>query len=244
MRLVDSPQPFAQLLQRLVLALVAFFIIDRHPAKYTTRTIGYLNFAGCLPYALDIWRGGGVWDFDTVFEILTDPLSLLVMYAAAATGWVVFYATPPVVAAYLAVTSEIKVKSFAARQEELIEDWGRNVRHGAMGEELEENGADGDGEWMDWLEDDSDNQETLTAENEELSKRRVLLQQAMEGLNERERHILNERRLKDDPSTLEELSKVYNISRERVRQIEVRAFEKLQKAIRNAAVEQRLAISS
>ncbi len=102
--------------------------------------------------------------------------------------------------------------------------------------------GDGDGEWMDWLEDDSDNQETIVAENEELGKRRVLLHQAMEGLNERERHILNERRLKDDPSTLEELSKVYKISRERVRQIEVRAFEKLQKAIRNAAVEQRLAI--
>jgi len=104
--------------------------------------------------------------------------------------------------------------------------------------------VDGDGEWMDWLEDDSDNQETITAEKEELGKRRALLNQAMEGLNERERHILNERRLKDDPSTLEELSKVYNISRERVRQIEVRAFEKLQKAIRNAAVEQRLAISA
>ena len=102
--------------------------------------------------------------------------------------------------------------------------------------------ADGDGEWMDWLKDGSDNQETIVAENEELGKRRVLLHQAMEGLNERERHILNERRLKEDPSTLEELSKVYNISRERVRQIEVRAFEKLQKAIRNAAVEQRLAI--
>jgi RNA polymerase sigma-32 factor len=104
--------------------------------------------------------------------------------------------------------------------------------------------ADGDGEWMDWLEDKSDNQETIVAENDELGKRKVLLYQAMEGLNERERHILNERRLKDDPSTLEELSVVYNISRERVRQIEVRAFEKLQKAIRNAAVEQRLAISS
>ena len=103
--------------------------------------------------------------------------------------------------------------------------------------------ADGDGEWMDWLEDESDNQETIVAENEELSKRRALLHQAMQGLNERERHILNERRLKDEPSTLEELSKVYNISRERVRQIEVRAFEKLQKAIRNAAVEQRLAIA-
>jgi RNA polymerase sigma-32 factor len=101
--------------------------------------------------------------------------------------------------------------------------------------------ADGDGEWQDWLEDDTANQETLLANSEELQKRRLLLTAAMKTLNERERHILQERRLKDDPTTLEELSKIYEISRERVRQIEVRAFEKLQKAIRNAAIEQRLA---
>jgi RNA polymerase sigma-32 factor len=101
--------------------------------------------------------------------------------------------------------------------------------------------ADGDGEWQDWLEDETANQETLLANSEELQKRRLLLTAAMKTLNERERHILKERRLKDDPTTLEELSKIYEISRERVRQIEVRAFEKLQKAIRNAAIEQRLA---
>jgi RNA polymerase sigma-32 factor len=101
--------------------------------------------------------------------------------------------------------------------------------------------ADGDGEWQDWLEDESANQETLLANSEELQKRRLLLTAAMKTLNDRERHILQERRLKDDPTTLEELSKIYEISRERVRQIEVRAFEKLQKAIRNAAIEQRLA---
>ena len=100
---------------------------------------------------------------------------------------------------------------------------------------------DGDGEWMDWLVDEGESQETLLAESEELGKRRALLVRAMEMLNERERHILQERRLKDDPSTLEELSQQYGISRERVRQIEVRAFEKLQKAIRNAAIEERLA---
>lgn len=104
--------------------------------------------------------------------------------------------------------------------------------------------ADSEGEWMDWLEDNSDNQETVVAEAEEMSKRSDLLQNAMKTLNERERFILSERRLKDDPSTLEELSQVYNISRERVRQIEVRAFEKLQKAIRNAAVEHKLAIGN
>ena len=98
------------------------------------------------------------------------------------------------------------------------------------------------GEWQDWLVDESESQETLLANSEELEKRRGLLKTAMKMLNERERHILEERRLKDDPTTLEELSKQYNISRERVRQIEVRAFEKLQKAIRNAAIEERLAI--
>ncbi len=99
---------------------------------------------------------------------------------------------------------------------------------------------DGDDEWVDWLVDDSKDQETLLAESEELANRRGLLQEAMQTLNDRERHILNERRLQDSPTTLEELSQVYGISRERVRQIEVRAFEKLQKSMRNKAMERRL----
>ena len=101
--------------------------------------------------------------------------------------------------------------------------------------------ADSEGEWQDWLVDETANQEISLAESEELGKRRKLLAHAMEGLNERERHILVERRLRDNPTTLEDLSQKYGISRERVRQIEVRAFEKLQKAIKNAAVEQKLA---
>jgi len=99
---------------------------------------------------------------------------------------------------------------------------------------------DGEGEWQDWLVDDIDDQETQLADREELGKRRKLLNDAMGGLNERERHILSERRLRDNPTTLEDLSQRYNISRERVRQIEVRAFEKLQKAIKNAAIDARL----
>jgi len=101
--------------------------------------------------------------------------------------------------------------------------------------------VDGDGEWQDWLVDEEENQETELAERQELTKRRHLLASAMETLNDRERHILQERRLKEEPTTLEELSQQYGISRERVRQIEVRAFEKLQKAMRNAAKEERLA---
>ncbi|WP_416898433.1 MAG: RNA polymerase sigma factor RpoH [Minwuia sp.] len=98
---------------------------------------------------------------------------------------------------------------------------------------------DGDEEWMDWLTDDSETQEDTLGESEELTQRRAMLEGAMDVLNERERHILTERRLKENPSTLEELSQEYGVSRERVRQIEVRAFEKLQKAVKNAALEQR-----
>tara|TARA_Y100001934_G_scaffold274707_1_gene367652 strand:- start:367 stop:1260 length:894 start_codon:yes stop_codon:yes gene_type:complete len=101
--------------------------------------------------------------------------------------------------------------------------------------------ADADGEWIDWLADDGDSQEIQLAESEEYSKRCDLMNNALVILNERERHILTERRLQDEPSTLEELSKVYGISRERVRQIEVRAFEKLQKAVRKAAIDEKLA---
>jgi RNA polymerase sigma-32 factor len=99
--------------------------------------------------------------------------------------------------------------------------------------------ADSEGEWQDWLVDESETQENALAEQEELSGRRALLAGALKTLNERERHILIERRLKDNPTTLEELSQQYNISRERVRQIEVRAFEKLQKAMKARIVERR-----
>ena len=101
--------------------------------------------------------------------------------------------------------------------------------------------ADGESEWQDWLADDNAvSQETQVAEAEESSIRMSLLQEAMAELSDRERHILTERRLKDDPTTLEELAGQYGVSRERVRQIEVRAFEKLQKAMRTAATERNL----
>jgi RNA polymerase sigma-32 factor len=101
--------------------------------------------------------------------------------------------------------------------------------------------ADSEGEWQDWLVDDRPNQEMRLLDDDELAKRRGLLDEALAALNDRERRILVERRLKDEPATLDELSQTFHISRERVRQIEVRTFEKLQKSIRNAARERRLA---
>ena len=101
--------------------------------------------------------------------------------------------------------------------------------------------SDSENEWQDWLEDKAAvSQETRLAEDEEKSQRMGLLQEAMVELTDRERHILTERRLKDDPTTLETLASQYGVSRERVRQIEVRAFEKLQRAMRAAAVEQNM----
>ena len=92
-------------------------------------------------------------------------------------------------------------------------------------------GEDADTEWQDWLEDEADTPDIVVAENDERDARRQILIQAMQGLNERERDILMARRLADPPKTLEELSGEYDISRERVRQIEARAFEKLKKAM-------------
>ena len=97
--------------------------------------------------------------------------------------------------------------------------------------------GDGEGEWQDWLVDDEDNQEIRLADRQESERRHRLLERAMTTLNERERHILAERRLRDEPMTLEDLSQKYGISRERVRQIEVRAFEKLQKAMKAMAAD-------
>lgn len=99
--------------------------------------------------------------------------------------------------------------------------------------------TDLESEWQDRLVDDQVNQEEVYAENEEMSGRKALLATALETLNERERRIFTERRLKDDPATLEELAHDYGISRERVRQIEVRAFEKVQEAMKKEVAARR-----
>ncbi len=103
-------------------------------------------------------------------------------------------------------------------------------------------GSDGEGtaQWQDWLEDEDANQAEAYAEADELGARRELLAQAMDVLNDREKDILMQRRLEENPVTLEELSGQYDVSRERIRQIEVRAFEKLQKRMRDLAKERGL----
>jgi RNA polymerase sigma-32 factor len=104
--------------------------------------------------------------------------------------------------------------------------------------------SDGEGaEWQDWLVDEGETQEEEFAEREEMDERRELLSVALEELNEREKHIFVQRRLTDPAVTLEDLSKEYDISRERVRQIEVRAFEKVQKAMKSALRDRRAEVA-
>ncbi|MDE2383749.1 MAG: RNA polymerase sigma factor RpoH [Alphaproteobacteria bacterium] len=95
--------------------------------------------------------------------------------------------------------------------------------------------ADGEGEWQDWLVDDHDSPEAVLGDNEEADQRNAYLSSALKTLSEREREVIEARKLRDEPATLEDLSQKFGVSRERIRQIEVRAFEKLQKAVKAAA---------
>ena len=103
---------------------------------------------------------------------------------------------------------------------------------------------DGDGQWLDWLTDSEPLQDKAVADAQEANVRHNMLLESMGSLNDREKHILTERRLTDDPQTLEQLSQVYGVSRERIRQIEVRAFEKVQKAMQRLASDKNMMIAA
>ena len=100
--------------------------------------------------------------------------------------------------------------------------------------------ADGEEEWQEWLVDEDADHEVKIAEKDEVSKRKILLNKAINVLNDREKNIIHDRKLSETPKTLEELSQEYNISRERIRQIEERAFQKLQSEMMNLARDTRL----
>ena len=121
-------------------------------------------------------------------------------------------------------------KKLGVSQQEVLEMNRRLGGDASLNAPLRE---EGEGEWQDWLVDDSSDQETLLVASEETDNRRAALAQALGVLNPRERRIFEARRLSDDPITLEDLSTEFGISRERVRQIEVRAFEKIQEAVRD-----------
>ena len=129
--------------------------------------------------------------------------------------------------------------------EQEVIDMNRRLSGGDASLNATVGGADGDStaQWQDWLEDEDADQAEAYAEADELDQRRSMLTAAMDVLNDREKDILTERRLRDDPMTLEELSTRYGVSRERIRQIEVRAFEKLQDRMRRLASERGMEVA-
>ena len=133
------------------------------------------------------------------------------------------------------IATELKVS-----EDEVISMNRRMARGGDTSLNAPLRADEGDSEWQDWLQDEDPLQDTIVAEEQEADVRHQLLLEGLETLNDREKHIITERRLTENPQTLEELSQVYDISRERVRQIEVRAFEKLQKAMKDLAEDRRL----
>ncbi len=132
-----------------------------------------------------------------------------------------------------------KVKKIATSlgvKEEEVTSMNRRMLHGGDASlNVVIGGDDGSAEWQDWLEDDTDSQETTLGESQEHDARMELLREAMQNLNEREQDIITKRRLSDSPMTLEDLAGIYKVSRERIRQIEARAFEKLQEAMLKAS---------
>ena len=105
---------------------IVALIVDKLPRKVTARAIGYLNFAGVLPYAFKLWTGQNT--ISGVMELVLEPTALLIMYSAAAVGWTLNIVMPPIMSAYLAVRHESKIRSIGNRQEQLIKEWGSEVK--------------------------------------------------------------------------------------------------------------------
>ena len=105
---------------------IAAYIVDVRPGKVTARAIGYLNFAGCLPYAFNLWTGKNT--ITGVIELVFDPSALMIMYSSAAAGWMLVFLMSPIMSAYLVVRHEAKRHAIASRQEALVKEWGPEVR--------------------------------------------------------------------------------------------------------------------
>lgn len=107
------------------------FAVDRSPQKDQARAVGYMNFAGCVPWVLDFWMGDG--GFEKVFDIVGDPTVLAMMYTAAGVGWALCFAVRPFVATYLRMSADFRESQIQKRRENLVEVWGDEVT-----EELED----------------------------------------------------------------------------------------------------------
>ena len=113
---------------------IVAYIVDKRPRKVKARSISYLNFAGCLPYALKLWMGQNT--ISGVLELVFEPSVLMIMYSSAAVGWMLNFIMAPIMSAYLAVQHEAKIRSISSRQEDLIKEWGSEVKGQYTQEEL------------------------------------------------------------------------------------------------------------
>lgn len=113
---------------------IVAYMVDTNPKKYAARTVGFVNFSGCMPVASELWAGGHTIDFG--IELLADPINWLIMLGAAAVGWALYFALPPMVSTYLSLTFERRIKSETDIQTGLVKEWGRDVASSAPHEEL------------------------------------------------------------------------------------------------------------
>jgi len=111
------------------------YLIDRHPRKYAARTVGWMNLAGCLIVVLDLWGGGG--SIEAAVELLMDPINWTIMFGSAAFGWIIYFTLPPIVAGYLQLSQEMKLKELAKSQKALEKEWGKEVARDAALDRLE-----------------------------------------------------------------------------------------------------------
>lgn len=111
------------------------YLIDRGPRKHAMRTVAWTNLAGCLVVVLDLWTGGG--SIDRAIELLTDPFNWVIMFGSAGFGWVIYFTLPPIVAGYLTLSQEMKLKELAKVQKTLEKEWGKDVRKNAPLDRLE-----------------------------------------------------------------------------------------------------------
>lgn len=117
------------------------YIVDNRPQRYAARTVGYANAAGVVIVAMDMWLRDHTWQ--RALELISDPLNWAIMFGAAALGWALYFALPPMMRTYLAVTNELKLKQLKTEQRELINEWGLEVTETAR--EFEEEVPDAAG---------------------------------------------------------------------------------------------------
>lgn len=108
------------------------YIVDGRPQRYAARTVGYMNFAGAMMVGMDIWADN-TWQQS--LEILSQPTNWLIMFGCAAVGWIFYYASPPIVYAYLTVANDMKLKQLQKEQRDLVKEWGDQVRSSAPNED-------------------------------------------------------------------------------------------------------------